>query len=177
MHLAGSACHACPGSNRCTVLLLRHQSILASTGPRLLATCDQSAPPHAQVFVADFKAPAPSTQAAFFFFATEMMNPCMWSTDTDVVQVPYTPGNGARTAACEGCAVNAFSLSAARRSGAIAALPPTAAPCFHCMPLALPCNRVLHPCANRCTGGLQKPLTRSPTPATRGPTLLLPGPA
>lgn len=61
----------------------------------------------AQVFVVNFKAPAPPTQAAFFFFATEMMNPCMWSTDSDMIQVPYTPGNGARTAACQGCAVRA----------------------------------------------------------------------
>jgi hypothetical protein len=55
--------------------------------------------------VVDFRAPAPPTQAAFFFFATEMMNPCMWSTDSDTQQVPYVPGNLAHAAACPGCAV------------------------------------------------------------------------
>lgn len=58
-----------------------------------------------QVFVVNFKAPAPPTQAAFFFFATEMMNPCMWSTDFDFKQAPYVPGNGLRSATCSGCAV------------------------------------------------------------------------
>ena len=53
----------------------------------------------------NFKEPAPPTQAAFFFFATEMMNPCMWSTDFDFKQAPYVPGNGLRSATCEGCAV------------------------------------------------------------------------
>ena len=58
-----------------------------------------------QVFVVNFKEPAPPTQAAFFFFATEMLNPCMWSTDSDFLQAPYIPGNGLRSATCSDCAV------------------------------------------------------------------------
>lgn len=71
--------------------------------------------PCMQVFVVDFRAPAPPTQAAFFFFATEMMNPCMWSTDLDTQQVPYVPGNTSRAAACPGCAVRLFNILAAPR--------------------------------------------------------------
>lgn len=58
-----------------------------------------------QVFVVDFKAPAPKTQAAFFFFATELLNPCMWSTDSDFLQSEYKPGNDKLTAPCYGCMV------------------------------------------------------------------------
>ena len=58
-----------------------------------------------QVFVANFQAPAPPTQAAFFFFGTELLNPCMWSTDSDFLQAPYFPGNGSQAAPCEGCKV------------------------------------------------------------------------
>nr|QOL01096.1 putative extracellular protein CSOL_025 [Pseudococcomyxa simplex] len=56
-----------------------------------------------KVFVVDFKAPAPKTQAAFFFFATELLNPCMWSTDSDFLQSEYKPGNDKLTAPCYGC--------------------------------------------------------------------------
>ncbi|CAL8466758.1 g6294 [Coccomyxa elongata] len=56
-----------------------------------------------KVFVVDFQAPAPPTQAAFFFFGTELLNPCMWSTDSDFLQTEYKPGNDHLTAQCEGC--------------------------------------------------------------------------
>lgn len=58
-----------------------------------------------QVFVANFQAPAPPTQAGFFFFGTELLNPCMWSTDSDFMQAPYFPGNGSDAAQCAGCKV------------------------------------------------------------------------
>ena len=59
----------------------------------------------AQVFVTNFQAPAPPTQAGFFFFGTELLNPCMWSTDSDFMQAPYFPGNGSDAAQCPGCKV------------------------------------------------------------------------
>lgn len=72
----------------------------------LLYSPVHQAPQHAaQVFVANFQAPAPPTQAAFFFFGTELLNPCMWSTDSDFLQAPYFPGNGSQAAQCEGCKV------------------------------------------------------------------------
>lgn len=57
------------------------------------------------MFVANFQAPAPPTQAGFFFFGTELLNPCQWSTDSDFMQAPYFPGNGSDAAKCEGCKV------------------------------------------------------------------------
>ena len=42
-----------------------------------------------QAIVAAFQAPAPSTQAAFLFHATETLNPCMWATDFDQSQVDF----------------------------------------------------------------------------------------
>ena len=53
----------------------------------------------AQVVVAAFQAPAPPTQVAFFFHATEIMNPCMWATDLDLQQTAYPAPN------CAGCMV------------------------------------------------------------------------
>ncbi len=58
----------------------------------------------------DFQAPAPPTQAAFFFFGTELLNPCMWSTDSDFLQTEYKPGNDHFTAECEGCMVRKVAL-------------------------------------------------------------------
>ena len=58
-----------------------------------------------QVFVTTFEGPAPPTQAGFFFFGTELLNPCMWSTDSDFSQAPYFPGNGSDAGVCEGCKV------------------------------------------------------------------------
>lgn len=59
--------------------------------------------------MANFQEPAPPTQAGFFFFGTELLNPCMWSTDSDFLQAPYYPGNGSDAAACEGCKVKPYS--------------------------------------------------------------------
>lgn len=42
-----------------------------------------------QAIVAAFQAPAPPTQAAFLFHATETLNPCMWATDFDQSQVDF----------------------------------------------------------------------------------------
>lgn len=60
----------------------------------------------AQAVVASFRAPAPPTQAAFFFHATEELNPCMWATDFDISQVDYQPFPG--QPACPGCKVRAY---------------------------------------------------------------------
>ncbi len=54
-----------------------------------------------QAVVAAFEAPAPPTQAAFFFHATETWNPCQWATDFDISQVDYIPFPGQPP--CPGC--------------------------------------------------------------------------
>ena len=51
--------------------------------------------------MAAFEAPAPPTQAAFFFHATETWNPCQWATDFDISQVDYIPFPGQPP--CPGC--------------------------------------------------------------------------
>lgn len=69
----------------------------------------------AQAVVASFQAPAPPTQAAFFFHATETFNPCMWATDADFSQVSYEPANGQPP--CPGCMVAAPPFPPARPPG------------------------------------------------------------
>ena len=60
-------------------------------------------PCNLQAVVAAFEAPAPPTQAAFFFHATETWNPCQWATDFDISQVDYVPFPGQPP--CPGCKV------------------------------------------------------------------------
>ena len=53
----------------------------------------------------DFQAPAPRTQAGFLFFGTELLNPCMWATDSDFLQADYVTGNNKMVADCPDCKV------------------------------------------------------------------------
>ena len=87
------------------------EKLAASSGH--LCTGDHDGLLLLQVFVVDFKAPAPKTQAAFFFFATELLNPCMWSTDSDFLQSEYKPGNDKLTAQCSGCMVRTLASATA----------------------------------------------------------------